>query len=139
MSRATLRLNVRTAVIAAVVVLSVAMFAERAAAQTDFGAPPERYLKLDWQVDEHRGRPIIRGHVFNDHGLGARDIRILVEGLDPSGRVVTRSLGHVPFLVTPGTRAPFEVAVSQPAASYRVSVTSFGWVLPDDGRLFGRW
>lgn len=122
----------------ALLVLSVLGMADGdAGAQTDFGAPPGHWLKLDWQVAEQPGHAVVFGWVLNDFGLAARDITILVEGLDAGGRVMTRGFGHVPFVVTPGTRGYFETALA-PAVEYRVSVYSASWMHEDDFRRF-RW
>jgi hypothetical protein len=124
---------------ALLVATSVLSLASGALAQTDFGAAPERYLRLEWEVAERSGRPVVRGRVFNDYGFAARDIRLVVEGLDAAGHVRTRTVGYVPFLVTPGTTGPFVVRLPEKAAQYRVSVVDFRWVLPDDERIFRRW
>lgn len=104
-------------------------------AQTDFGAGPGHWLKLDWEVAEQGGRAVVYGYVFNDFGLAARDVSLLVEGLDPSDRVVTRAYGHIPHVLTPGSRGYFETAIA-PAARYRVSVYSYTWMHDDDFRRF---
>ena len=109
-----------------------------ARAQTNFGAPPEHWLKIDWQVAGQPGRAVVWGHVYNDFGLAARDVSLLVEGLDASGRIVTRAIAHVPFVVTPGTHGYFETVVA-PAADYRVSVHSYTWMHEDDFRPFRRF
>lgn len=106
-------------------------------AQTDFGAGPGHWLKLDWEVAEQGGRAVVYGYVFNDFGLAARDVSLLVEGLDQAGHVVTRAYGRVPFVVAPGTRGYFETAVA-PAVTYRVSVYSYTWMHDDDFRPFRR-
>lgn len=108
-----------------------------AGAQTNFGAPPEHWLKIDWKVAGQPGRAVVWGHVYNDFGLAARDVSLLVEGLDASGRVVTRAVARVPFVVTPGTHGYFETVVA-PAADYRVSVHSYTWMHDDDFRPFRR-
>lgn len=119
------------------VALAVLAILGYAAAQTNFGAAPGHWLKLDWEVAEQGGRAVVYGHVFNDFGLAARDVSVLVEGLDPAGRVVARAWGRVPFVVTPGTRGYFETAVA-PADRYRVSVYSYTWMHDDDFRPFRR-
>lgn len=103
-----------------------------ALAQSDFGAAPSRYLKLDWTASSDGDRAVVWGHVFNDFGLPARDIQILVEGLDPAGRPVERAVGWVPYIVAPGTTGYFETRLPRVAAAYRVSVLSFSWADRDD-------
>jgi hypothetical protein len=89
----------------------------------------ERYFTLDWQAAVRQGAPVVQGRIFNDAGFTASSIRLLVEGLDGTGRVIEQQVGWLgtPEL-NPGTSAFFEVPVERPAASYRVSVFAFDWV-----------
>ena len=102
-----------------------------AGAQTDFGADPARYLKLDWTTAPAGPQTAVWGHVYNDFGLPARDIQLLVQALDEAGRPVAHTITRVPFVLAPGTTASFEARVP-PAATYRVSVASFSWATSDD-------
>lgn len=88
----------------------------------------EQFFKLDWQAEEAGGRPVVSGHVFNDWGMPAANMRLLVDGLDAEGRVVEQKVSWLGFTLTPGTRAPFQVVLAEPAAAYRVSVFAFDWV-----------
>ena len=88
----------------------------------------ERYFKIDWQAGAHQGRPTVYGHVYNDWGMAAANLRLLVEGVDERGAVVSQTVGWVGTLLTPGTTAPFEVRVDRGAPSYRVTVFAFDWV-----------
>ena len=87
-------------------------------------------FQLEWQVMQGPGGPSVKGHVLNVALLPARDLRLLVEGLDTSDHVVTRTLGVLPIIVPSRSSVPFDVPVPGTAASYRVSVQSFEWVLP---------
>lgn len=87
-------------------------------------------FQLDWQVVSERGGPAVKGHVVNRASLPARDLRLLVEGLDDSGRVVTKTLGVLAQMVESGGSTPFDVPVPGTAATYRVSVLSYQLVLP---------
>ena len=120
-------MNVRCA-LAAVAVL---LLAAGAAAQTNFGADPARYLKLDWKTAPAGPYTSVWGHVYNDFGLPARDIQLLVQAMDETGRPVAQTFARVPFVLTPGTTASFEARLPT-AATYRVSVASFSWAHPDD-------
>lgn len=91
----------------------------------------ERFFKLEWQVDQSRGRPVVWGYILNDWGLPASGVRLLVEGVGPGGELLGQQLAWVGSL-TPGMRAYFEVPVAQAAPAYRVRVFSFDWVLGDD-------
>lgn len=128
----------RTVLVALTAFAVVVVTGHGTVAQTNFGAGPGHWLKLDWEVAQQGGRAVVYGHVFNDFGLAARDVSLLVEGLDHSGRVVARAWGRVPFVVAPGTRGYFETAVA-PADSYRVSVYSYTWMHDDDFRPFRRF
>jgi hypothetical protein len=113
------------------VAASVLLFSGVAVAQTDFGADPARYLKLDWQTAPAGPQTAVWGHVYNDFGLPARDIQLLVEALDEAGRPVAKTIAWVPYILAPGTTGYFETRVP-PAASYRVSVAGFSWAYKDD-------
>jgi hypothetical protein len=125
---------VRT-VLAAIAVLVVAA---AASAQTDFGADPARYLKLDWKTAPAGAHTSVWGHVYNDFGLPARDIQLLVQAVDESGRPVAQAIAWVPYILAPGTTGYFETRLP-PAATYRVSVASFSWAHPDDFGIRRRW
>ena len=90
-------------------------------------------FRLEWQVSPESRSPSVKGRVFNGGSLPARDLRLLIEGLDSSGRVVTTTLGVLPQIVESGGSTPFDVPVPGTVASYRVSVQSFQWVLPAGG------
>ena len=73
------------------------------------------------------GRPTVTGYLYNTHPtLVARRIQLLVEQLDPAGRVVSKILKYVDDEVPPAGRAYFEVPVSA-AATYRVVVEYADW------------
>ena len=93
-----------------------------------------RRFQLDWQVTKETRGAIVRGQIGNPYAVPARDIHLLVEGLDAGGSVVTRMTSVVRRIVLSGDRAPFEVLVPGDAARYRVSVVTFDLVLPRGGR-----
>jgi len=88
----------------------------------------EQYFKLDWQAGERRGQPVVYGHIFNNAGFVAGKVRLLVEGVDDKGGVVSQRIGWLGTQLTPGTTAPFEVAAAERASTYRVSVFAFDWL-----------
>jgi hypothetical protein len=88
----------------------------------------EQYFKLDWATGADRGRPVVFGHVYNNWGFAATNVRLLVDGLNERGEIVSQTVGWLGTQLTPGTTAPFEVAVDGQAPSYRVSVFAFDWV-----------
>ena len=92
----------------------------------------EQFFKLSWEASARRGEPVVSGYIANESGFTAARIRLLVEGLDPSGQVVSQRLGWVAHPVAPSTRTYFEVPVGSSAPSYRVSVFAFDWLLGRD-------
>ena len=82
-------------------------------------------IRLEWEAGTTReGKPVIQGHVLNDHSWAAANVRLLVETFDSSGAVVARTPGFVHGGVQFGDRAYFEVPLRKPGASYRVTVTA---------------
>ena len=57
----------------------------------------------------------------------ATDVHLLVETLDASGAVITKTIGFVQGVVQFNDRVYFEVPLKAAGASYRVTVTSFDW------------
>lgn len=88
----------------------------------------EQYFKLEWEAGERNGRPVVRGYIKNEAGMPAANVRLLVDGLDPSGQVVSQTVGWLGTQLTPGMRAYFEVPVNQRAPAYRVSVFAFDFI-----------
>jgi hypothetical protein len=85
-------------------------------------------LRLDWEVGaRHGGRPVIQGYLYNDYLRSAAEVHLLVETLDASGAVTSRSVGFVRGVIPFKDRAYFEVPVKTAGASYRVSITAFDW------------
>ena len=94
----------------------------------NFGAPLDRFFRLEWEVAKGRqGRPAVIGYIYNDRGLRADNVRLLVEELDASGRAVGSTIGYVNGDLPARGRAFFEVPVPTAGATYRVTVHSFDW------------
>lgn len=95
----------------------------------NFGAPPDSYLRLEWEVEQANGDgPRITGYVHNDRGLWALNVRLLVEAVDPAGRTVSMTRGYVSGDIPPRGRAYFQVPAPAASGSYRVRVESFDWL-----------
>ena len=94
----------------------------------------ERYFTLSWTVEEHKGRPVVIGKIYNNWGFPAANMRLLVDELDANGQIVDQQLGWLGFMLTPGTTAPFEIPVAHATPNHRVSVFAFDWVQTDHGR-----
>src|SRR5918996_182946 len=99
----------------------------RATERVSSGAPQ---FHLDWQATSEPRGSVVRGQLVNGHALPARDIHLLVEALDASGDVVSRTTSVLRRIVLSGERAPFDVLVPGHAERYRVTVASFDLVLP---------
>ena len=96
----------------------------------------EQIFKLEWQVSERRGRPVLSGYVANHSPYQVTHIQLLVDALDASGAIVGQEVswagggGMGPF-----SRAYFEVpAPREAAATYRMSVFAFDRVESDSER-----
>jgi hypothetical protein len=96
----------------------------------------EQYFRLEWEGTERAGQPLVRGYITNTWGFGASDIRLLAEGLDASGAVVSQDVGWLGAELPPGTRAYFEVPVRRASPTYRVSVFAFTWIQSGNGSGF---
>jgi hypothetical protein len=94
----------------------------------------ERRLQLDWQATRDERGAIVRGQLLNPYGFPARNIHLLVEGLDAAGEVVTRTAWPVPRIVRSGERATFDIPVPAGAERYRVKVVTFDLFLPRGDR-----
>ena len=88
-------------------------------------------MRLEWQPEVRGDRTRLTGYVYNDYVLPARDIVLLVEGLDGAGHVTDRIRAHVDRVLTPGNRSYWEASLPRPAAAYRVSVASLHWISSD--------
>ena len=82
----------------------------------------DHYFRLEWSKD---GRSV-NGYVYSSANRHAAHMQLVVEGLDGSGKVATKTLTWIRD-VPPNNRAFFETAVPT-AASYRVRILSFDWV-----------
>lgn len=100
----------------------------------DVAPRAERQFQLEWQVMTELHGAVVRGQLLNPYALPARDIHLLVEGLDAAGVVVTRTTSTLRQIVRSGERASFDVPVPDGAERYRVTVVTFDLVLPRGGR-----
>jgi hypothetical protein len=87
----------------------------------------DRDFTIEWQTSNSARGPRLEGYVHNRANMMADRMRLSIELLDASGKVVdTRTtwvLGGVPA----GNRTWFSTPVP-PAARYRVEVLSFDWI-----------
>jgi hypothetical protein len=88
----------------------------------------ERFFTLEWEALEHGGRPVVGGYIKNEAGFTAMKVRLLVDALDASGRIVDQRVSWLGGQLTAGMRAYFEVPAPPRAAAYRVSVFAYDWL-----------
>jgi len=87
--------------------------------------PASAGLRVESEFVKVRGgRTVVRGYVYNDHTMGAENIRLRIEQVDGAARPVATRFSSVIGTVSPGQRVYFEVGVGTDA-TYRVSVESF--------------
>jgi hypothetical protein len=84
----------------------------------------EQHFTVTWETAQRRGRPIVAGYVDNRSPYRVGNVRVLVDGLDDSGRIVDQRVSWVLGELGAGSRLSFEVPAT-PAARYRVSVFSY--------------
>ena len=86
----------------------------------------ERYFRLEWEVTRGRKGPAIEGYVYNAAMRPADRMRLQIERLDASGKIVGSTTIWVFGGVPVNSRAYFSASVPD-ATSYRVQVLSFDW------------
>jgi hypothetical protein len=85
----------------------------------------ESIFKLAWEPAQRSGRPVVQGTIVNDSPYEIAAVQLLLDALDGQGNVVDQQVSWGPSALGPFSRAPFEIAVERPAASYRVRVLAF--------------
>src|SRR5438093_9711259 len=96
----------------------------------------ERYFRLEWEVTRGRKGPKVEGYVYNQAMRTAEHMRLQIERLDASAKVVGSSTVWVFGTVRVDGRAYFSASVPD-AASYRVQVLEFDWTCGGGGG--GMW
>lgn len=118
----------------ALVLVAIALMAAGSAAAATYAQETlDRYFRIEFEVSASSPRPVISGYIYNtNRGLDADRMQLSIERLDAAGQVIgstsTWVLGGVPA----GNRAYFSAPVA-PAASYRIQVVSFDWILRGAG------
>jgi hypothetical protein len=92
----------------------------------------ERFLRVEWEVADRGGQPVVSGYVTNDSRYTVRRVQLLVEALDATGAVVAQEATWAAGdMMAPSARTFFEVrAPASPPMTYRVRVFAFD---PVDG------
>ena len=86
----------------------------------------EQDFRVEWQVGQNRKGPMIDGYVYNKAMRTAEHMRLKIDQLDGSGRVLGTTTAVVLGTVPLDGRAYFSASVP-PAASYRVQPYSWDW------------
>jgi hypothetical protein len=90
----------------------------------------DQYFRIEYDVSPASARTTLSGYVYNQRaGYRAEQMLLSIERLDASGNVIGTSTTAVLGGVPPGSRAFFSARV-EPAASYRIQVLSFEWLVP---------
>lgn len=98
-----------------------------------FTPQSDKLLKLTWSTERlGPSRVLILGDVRNLSEQPASRVILRAEGLDESGKVVSRGRGHVQGEIRPKGSAPFEIRLipSGSERKYRVTVDSFEFLEP---------
>ena len=112
----------------ACLVLIVAGAAAPARAQQTFTPQSGAGLTVSFTTEKAGGtRVLVFGEVRNATNNTAERVVVSAEGLDDTGRVVSRGRSFVPGTVPPRGGAPFEIRISASGSEkrYRVQVDSF--------------
>ena len=114
------------------VLLAAALWAAPAAAQTyTFTPQSSKDLTLTYQTQREGGsRVLIMGEVRNGSNQAAERVVVRAEGLDDSGRVVSRGRAYVVGNVRAKSNAPFEIRLSSSGSErrFRVEIETFEFV-----------
>jgi len=85
-------------------------------------------LRVRWEAAAPaHGLQTVCGRVLNDRTVGARRVRLRVEGLDAGGGVTGRRDADLPGQVSAQGIGLFCITMSAGAASYRVTVVGVDW------------
>jgi hypothetical protein len=113
----------RTALLTALMIL---VGASRVWAQLYTPETIEQDFRVEWQVGQNRKGPTVDGYVYNTAMRTAEHMRLKIDQLDGSGRVLGTTTAVVLGTVPLDGRAYFSASVP-PAASYRVQPYSWDW------------
>ena len=110
-------------------VLLAALWAAPALSQTyTFTPQSSRDLALTFQTQREGGsRVLVQGEIRNSSSQTAERVMVKAEGLDESGRVVSRGRVYVPGTIAPRGTASFELRLSSSGSErrYRVEIETF--------------
>jgi hypothetical protein len=109
----------------------VLLFGSSAAVRAlDFSDSGNQHLQVKWGTDSPRnGWRTICGRVFNDRHVAAWHVRLRVDGIDESGRVVNSEVREVVGDLPSEGSLLFCLLAPDGAATYRVSVVGADWMI----------
>jgi hypothetical protein len=113
---------------AIIYLLLIAGAAVPAVAQQSFTPQSGAGLTVSFTTEKAGGsRVLVFGDVRNTTSTAAERVVVQAEGLDDTGRVVSRGRSFVPGTVPPSGTSPFEIRLSASGSErrYRVQVESF--------------
>ena len=88
-------------------------------------ATPVTELRVEWETVARGAGAVVRGYVYNERRLRVENVRLRIEQIDASARIVATRATWVPGTLSSGDRRYFETAVPGAGAAYRVSIESF--------------
>jgi hypothetical protein len=118
------RRSVRLATIGALMLgVPIVLFT---AMSREVGAEDQDRFHVEWQQQLVGGRdPALKGFIDNRSQLRVGNVRLRVDALDESAKVIGQSFGWVIGDVPAGGRAYFVVPLTTAGLAYRVSVESY--------------
>lgn len=124
----------RTDRLAALLLAFVLLAPSPGGAQGLGGVPvAERYFSVTSDVVRSpKGPTLIWGTVANSFNRGARNVSLLIEGLDGSGQPVSKTIAWVNGDIATGSSRYFQAPAPSPGTTFRVTVLHFDWT-PDGG------
>ena len=128
------RVAIVLAVVSALALSLTAPFATAAKLLEPLVVGWERIFKLDWEVRERRGHPVVDGTLRNDSPYRVTKVQLLIDAIDQQGTIVgQRVVWAGPGEVGPFGHTVFEAAPPKAAAAnYRVRVFAYDRVESGD-------
>jgi hypothetical protein len=102
-----------------------------------FTPQSSRDLVLTFQTQrEGPSRILVQGEVRNSSNQSCERVMVKAEGLDESGRVVSRGRVYVPGTIAPRATVPFEIRLSAAGSErrFRVEVETFEFTRRQEGQ-----
>ena len=112
-----------------VIVLGALLLLAAGRARADSGE--DQRFHMEWEPRLIGGSAAaVQGYVENRSAMRVGDMRLRVDSVDASGRVIGQSFGWVIGDVPAGGRGFFVIRVDVPGSTYRISVDSYDAMSP---------